>query len=167
MILHIVRSGDTVRKIADNYQCEVSDITSNNLHITDFKNLKPGMKLKIPFLSKPIIEVLEETESFISDYYPSLTENFKEDNLKNKNEEEVINETFETLKEETNEQAPIIEEEIIEQHLDNEKVIDNTLNKVVKLRNEMETHVPENLPFKGGYSGHIPPSIPNNFIRKI
>ena len=167
MILHIVRSGDTVRKIADNYQCEVSDITSNNLHITDFKNLKPGMKLKIPFLSKPILEVLEETESFISDYYPSLTENFKEDNLKNKQEEEVVNKTFETSKEETYEQTPIINEEIIEQPLVNEKVIDKPLNKGVELRSEMRSYTPENLPFKGGYSGHIPPSIPDNFIRKI
>lgn len=73
--------------IADNYQCEVSDITSNNLHITDFASLKPGMKLRIPFLSSPVMEVLEETESFISDYYPTLTEKFNED-VKNVVEEQ-------------------------------------------------------------------------------
>lgn len=72
MILHIVRSGETIRNIADNYQCDISDVTSNNLHITDFNNLKAGMKLKIPFLTKPVMDTLEETESFISDYYPSL-----------------------------------------------------------------------------------------------
>ena len=93
MILHIVRSGETIKMIADNYQCEISDITSNNLHITDFKNLKPGMKLKIPFLTKPIMEVLEETESFISDYYPTLNTDFKE----TKNKDEVKQEESITL----------------------------------------------------------------------
>ena len=79
LLLHIVRSGETIRVISDNYQCEISDITSNNLHITDFKNLKPGMKLRIPFLSKPIIETLEETESFVKDYYPNLDNKFTSD----------------------------------------------------------------------------------------
>ncbi len=79
--------------VADNYQCEISDITSNNLHITDFKNLKAGMKLKIPFLTKPIVEVLEETESFISDYYPTLNAEFKETKVKDEvSSEEVIKE---------------------------------------------------------------------------
>ena len=72
MLLHIVRSGENIHKIADNYQCEVSDITSNNLHITDFSHLQPGMKLRIPFITKETVDVLEETESFIKDYYPVL-----------------------------------------------------------------------------------------------
>ena len=93
--------------IADNYQVEVSDITSNNLHITDFKNLKPGMKLKIPFLSKPIVEVLEETESFISDYYPSLTEKFNEDNIKKENVKPIDTPT------EVIEEKPVVKEEDI------------------------------------------------------
>ena len=103
MILHIVRSGETIRNIADNYQCDISDITSNNLHITDFKNLKPGMKLKIPFLTKPIMDTLEETESFISDYYPSLKKDFvKEDVLPEKVKEEIVVEKKEEITEENN-----------------------------------------------------------------
>ena len=99
--------------IADNYQCELSDITSNNLHITDFKNLKPGMKLKIPFLTKPIMEVLEETESFISDYYPTLNTDFKE----TKNKDEVVKEesvTLDVVKMEENitEDSKVIDEDI-------------------------------------------------------
>ena len=90
MILHIVRSGESIKMIADNYQCEISDITSNNLHITDFKNLKAGMKLRIPFLTKPIMETLEETESFISDYYPSLDANFKDKKKKEEKKEEQV-----------------------------------------------------------------------------
>ncbi len=91
--------------IADNYQCEISDITSNNLHITDFKNLKAGMKLKIPFLTKPVMEILEETESFISDYYPSLNTNFKEE----KKKEEVI--VKEEIIENISEEIKRVEEE--------------------------------------------------------
>ena len=122
MILHIVRSGETVRAIADNYQCEISDITSNNLHITDFKNLKPGMKLRIPFLTKPIMDVLEETESFIKDYYPNLDENFKSD--------------FKDLKEEVKVQPEVLEEKPIGEKEEN-KPVEEVIIPEVKVDKEV------------------------------
>ena len=142
MILHIVRSGETIRAIADNYQCEVSDITSNNLHITDFKNLKPGMKLRIPFLSKPIIDTLEETESFISDYYPSINNKF---NKKDISKEEVIVE--EELKE-----APLKTDEVMEENI---KV---TEKPYINSR-ELSGY--------GMYTGNVKPNIPEKYIKKI
>ena len=145
MILHIVRSGETVRGIADNYQCEVSDITSNNLHITDFKNLKPGMKLKIPFLTKPIMEVLEETESFISDYYPSLTDKFNPENVKSKPQDEPI-------------EKPKMSEEAVEV----------THEEVIPKEKIISSHLVEKSPrYIGGYSGNVIPPIPEIYIKKI
>lgn len=130
--------------IADNYQCEISDITSNNLHITDFKNLKPGMKLKIPFLTKPIMEVLEETESFISDYYPTLNAEFKE----TKNKDEVVKE--ESITEDVN----VLDEEVtIERKED-------IVNKVIEDNN---TVIKNKIP----YYGNVIPKIDQKYIKKI
>ena len=141
LILHIVRSGETIRVIADNYQCEISDITSNNLHITDFKNLKPGMKLKIPFLTKPIMETLEETESFIKDYYPNLKENF-------------VAETPQPSKE--------VEEEV-------KDVVAETLQEeiVVKQVEEKKQTIIKQTVINQAYRGNIIPNIPPQYIKKI
>ena len=141
--------------IADNYQCELSDITSNNLHITDFKNLKPGMKLKIPFLTKPIMEVLEETESFISDYYPTLNTDFKE----TKNKDEVVKEesvTLDVVKMEENitEDSKVIDEEV--------PILrkEETVNKVSEDNN---TVIKNKIP----YYGNVVPKIDQKYIKKI
>jgi hypothetical protein len=144
LILHIVRSGETIRAIADNYQCEVSDITSNNLHITDFKNLKPGMKLRIPFLSKPIIDTLEETESFISDYYPSIDNKF--------NKKDVSHEEKNLPKEEIKQEEKIEEVIPVSEPIKEQKEIRNFVNY-----------------YNGNvvYSGNVVPQVPERFIKKI
>ena len=139
--------------IADNYQCELSDITSNNLHITDFKNLKPGMKLKIPFLTKPIMEVLEETESFISDYYPTLNTDFKETKNKVVKEESITKDVV--VKEENitidtkgiEEETPILRKE-------------ETVNEVIEDNN---TVIRNKIP----YYGNVIPKIDQKYIKKI
>ena len=140
-----MRSGETIRAIADNYQCEISDITSNNLHITDFKNLKPGMKLRIPFLSKPIIDTLEETESFISDYYPSIDTKF--------NKKEVIKE--EIIEEETNEPHEVSSESSIK----NDEILVSEEKKNINHQNNYRGNVL--------YTGNLMPNIPEKFIKKI
>ena len=138
LLLHIVRSGETIRVISDNYQCEISDITSNNLHITDFKNLKPGMKLRIPFLTKPIIETLEETESFIKDYYPNLNEKF--DNKVNLEKDDIPEEL-------------VVEEKVKEP-------------EEIKVAKPVEKDI-HNYPRFGYYSGNVIPEIPSKYIKKI
>ena len=155
MILHIVRSGETVRAIADNYQCEISDITSNNLHITDFKNLKPGMKLRIPFLTKPIMDVLEETESFIKDYYPNLDENFK-------SEFKTDEKPLETADQMLEENVIVANEEI----KPNEQIIvspEEKVNKEVFKKEILVKKVCE----KQDYRGNLMPNIPPQYIKKI
>ena len=154
MILHIVRSGENISKIADNYQCEISDITSNNLHITDFSHLQPGTKLRIPFLTKETIEVLEETESFVKDYYPVFDD--KKKNLANEKETEKVEE---------------IKEEIIPNN-DQIKEVIETIEKEPEIKENSVLEEQQITPKKhiqsyGYYSGNIIPKIPNNFIRKI
>ena len=148
MILHIVRSGESIKMIADNYQCEISDITSNNLHITDFKNLKAGMKLRIPFLTKPIMETLEETESFISDYYPSLDANFKDKKKKEEKKEEQV--------------IPIPIE------IENEEVIEVTEEIKEEIKRDIKKEViTPNLNQNNLYYGNVIPNIPEKYIKKI
>lgn len=141
--------------IADNYQCEETDITSNNLHITDFKNLRPGMKLKIPFISKPIIDTLEETESFISDYYPSLKTDFKE-------EVKVEPETPIPVKVtvEKEEQISTEKEEKHTETLEQNIIFDNPSTPVEQ--REVKVLSPY-----GFYSGNVIPNIPDRYIKKI
>ena len=142
VLLHIVRSGETIRGIADNYQCEISDITSNNLHITDFKNLKAGMKLRIPFLSKPIMDTLEETESFIQDYYPDLKGEFK--------------------KEKFEEARPNVEPEPVIEEVKKEEEISKPLTP--PKNPELPRY--DNYP-KTSYYGNVMPKIPKEYIKKI
>lgn len=150
MLLHIVRSGENISKIADNYQCLVSDITSNNLHITDFNHLQPGMKLRIPFLTKETIEILEETESFVKDYYPTFDENKKKE--------------FSAKKEENNAEIAVTNEEIIEAIETIEK--EPEIEKIPTLE-KPKTSAEKPKYCYGCYSGNIVPKIPDNFIRKI
>ena len=150
MLLHIVRSGENISKIADNYQCEISDITSNNLHITDFNHLQPGMKLRIPFLTKETIEILEETESFVKDYYPTFDENKKKE--------------FSVKKEENNGEITVTNEEIIEAIETVEK--EPEIEKISSSEN-VKKDIEKPKQCYGFYTGNIVPKIPEKFIRKI
>ena len=152
MLLHIVRSGETIRGIADNYQCEISDITSNNLHITDFKNLKAGMKLKIPFLSRPIIDTLEETESFIQDYYPNLKAEFKKENVV-PSEQETPAEKVE----------PPEAKEVLKPI---EKVVEPVAKEPIKTIEKPKADRYINYP-NAWYFGNVAPKIPDQYIKKI
>jgi hypothetical protein len=155
VLLHIVRSGENINKIADNYQCEVSDITSNNLHITDFSHLQPGMKLRIPFLTKETIEVLEETESFIKDYYPNLNKDFKTETKEVKDDiSEPDENSLKPILEETKE-VEIKEENIVSPASELPKEI---------IKNES---LVKNPCIKNVYRGNVIPNIPPQYIKKI
>ena len=87
MLIHIVRSGENIHKILDHYGILRSELVSENRHITDFFNLKPGTKLKIPVISNQVLETLEETEPFVEEYYPKAKEIIKNESINEKNEE--------------------------------------------------------------------------------
>lgn len=92
VLIHIVRSGENIHKILDHYGILRNELISENRHITDFSNLKPGTKLKIPVISNQVIEALEETEPFVEEYYPKAKELTKDEFIKEKKEEEIIEE---------------------------------------------------------------------------
>lgn len=140
-----MRSGETLSQIALLYHCDVNDITGNNLHITDFKKLMPGTKLKIPFLNKEVIDTLEETESFISDYYPK----FDGKTTKKNNEEHL-----ESIKKNQ-------DEEITEKPLEKEEL---EVEKKPKISENSQYNLPR---YNSLYFGNVPPNLPKENIRKI
>lgn len=153
MLIHIVSPGESIGKIADGYHCSINDIKANNLHITDFYHLAAGTKLKIPFITKEKQEVLEETEPFISDYYPTYNgylDGMKKENAKT---EEVILEKPEEV-----ENPVIIEEETKKVEV---KPVDNKVLKA-KQSNSYMMYNPMQL-----YFGNVIPNYDKKYIRKI
>ena len=71
MIIHIVKSNERLIDIINFYSLSFDDLKVNNLHITDFNNILPGTKLKIPTLTSENIQILNNTEPLVSDYYDS------------------------------------------------------------------------------------------------
>ena len=145
ILLHIVRSGENISQIADMYHCDINDIKGNNLHITDFKKLMPGTKLKIPFLNKEVIDTLEETESFISDYYPKF-EGKINDVKAEKQKENFVEKSVEKT-----EEIPLENKEIVEE-------------KKPQISENSNINIPR---YNVNYFGNIPPRISEKFIRKI
>lgn len=94
MIIHIVKYNENINIILNHYKVSLNDLMSMNQHITDWSNITPGMKLRIPLLNKEVLNILEDTEPFIEEYYPSIS-NKIEDNPKN----EIIEEKKEDIKE--------------------------------------------------------------------
>ena len=155
MLIHIVRPNENISKIANCYHCEVEDIVSNNKHITDYQKLAPGTKLKIPFITKEKKETLEETESFISDYYPKFKGldgyKFAQEEVKAKDtkiieaKKENINSTNDSL-EETKEEV-------------------NNVSSVEKTEKHLSKPIINH--YHCGYFGNIVPKIDPKYIRKI
>ena len=102
----------------------------------------PGTKLKIPFLNKEVIEVLEETESFISDYYPKFDGKINEFKPENK-------------------MVEIKEEEVLIESL---KVDEVKEEKKPPLSENSNINIPK---YNINYLGNIPPKISSEKIRKI
>ncbi len=174
MLIHIVKTGETVDKITDSYRILKSDLISNNQHITDFSHLKSGMKLKIPLLSKDTLETLEETEAFIDDYYPSF-EKFLSNN------ETIIADT--ETKEINNKQVEMIEEV---KDVTYEKEVEVTQNEEIKyesktyeqkyeskqeVKDEEQNKSHNNNVFQypqvNYYRGNVIPNYNQKYIKKI
>lgn len=88
MIIHIVRPNEKVDSIMNHYMISKNELISNNGHINDWNNLIPGVKIRIPEITKEILEVLDESEPFVEEYYPKQEEKEKKiinDDDSNKN----------------------------------------------------------------------------------
>lgn len=160
MLIHIVKTGETIDKITNSYRILKSDLISNNLHITDFSHLKSGMKLKIPLLSKDSIETLEESEAFIDDYYPSF------EKFLNSTEEYNTNKQIE----EESKQEEIIDVEPEQIIVEKTKVVEKKENIVLeekKIEVDNNGLYRSNNIYQNYYSGNVIPNYNNKFIKKI
>lgn len=70
MIIHIVRPGENIGKILNHYGITHEELVGENQHLSDFLHIKPGTKLRIPLINAQTLEILEETEPFVEEYYP-------------------------------------------------------------------------------------------------
>lgn len=126
MIIHIVKDNQNLKTISNNYNVSKNDIISNNKHISDWQNLKLGMKIKIPLLNEEVNNELEESEPFIEDYY------LKKEDVIN---EEIYEDSIEDLKEDS-----IIDnlDEFIEERKEDESLNTNIENKDLTSKNKGE-----------------------------
>ena len=69
IIIHIVRENEKITDILRNYNVTLDDIKVCNLHITDFNNLRPSTKLRIPSINSETVEILDKSEPLVSQYY--------------------------------------------------------------------------------------------------
>lgn len=72
MIIHIVKNNESLQNIMDLYHVSYEEIISYNAHITDFRNLICGMKVKVPLLSEEVEQILNYSEGFITPYYEKI-----------------------------------------------------------------------------------------------
>ena len=155
MIIHIVREGETIRKIIAHYEVSENDLLSENRHITDWYHLVPGMKIRIPLLNEETLEVLEETEPFIEDYYKEIDEKTNTsiddlDTLDNKHDNILNNTKDDTLSidniEKELSQKELEESSFDDKNEENQKVIkEDRKNKGNTLKNN------EIIFYKNGY----------------
>lgn len=54
MHIHIVQKGDTLWKLAQEYQVDFEELKKANAHLADPDKIMPGMKIKIPTKSVPV-----------------------------------------------------------------------------------------------------------------
>ena len=101
MRYHIVRTTDTIERIANVYNMTIYEIKTNNTHISDWRHLIPGTKIMLPAIPDYVKDELDDTEPFIEDYYPKI--NHQIEIKKEEIEEEKNNDIEEEPKVEINE----------------------------------------------------------------
>lgn len=78
MLEHIVKNGERIEDILSMYHLELEELIQLNLHITDFYNLLSGTKIKVPLIHNETEQILDNTESFVQQYYPKIHDVFEE-----------------------------------------------------------------------------------------
>lgn len=88
MRYHIVRTTDTIDRIASIYNMTIQEIKNSNEHISDWRKLIPGTKIRLPAIPDHVRDELEDTEPFIEDYYPKIHHNINQNIINNEDEKE-------------------------------------------------------------------------------
>ncbi len=66
---HVIKSGDSLKKLSRTYNAVESEIIESNPHISDFENLQPGMKINIPINNANTKSEIGYVKPFIENYY--------------------------------------------------------------------------------------------------
>ncbi len=66
---HVIKSGDSLKKLSITYNAVESEIIESNPHISDFENLQPGMKINIPINNDNTKSEMGYVKPFIENYY--------------------------------------------------------------------------------------------------
>lgn len=72
MNYHIVRTNDKMETIINLYNLTTNELVDLNKHITNWNNLIPGTRIKLPPISEALFDELNDIEPFIEDYYPKI-----------------------------------------------------------------------------------------------
>ncbi len=88
---HVIKSGDSLKKLSRMYNAVESEIIENNPHISDFENLQPGMKINIPINNNNTKSEMGYVKPFIENYYKK-NENQSNNNNSNNNNNNNIQE---------------------------------------------------------------------------
>lgn len=134
MLEHIVKNGESIGHILELYHLELQELKAVNLHITDLDNIMSGMKIKIPLINKEIEQILTNTESFVQQYYPKITDLFEDD-----------------VKVDSPKEKQAIEKEVIKEEAKEETKEEITRSQDI----EKTRHIP-----RRAYPGIIPPRNP-------
>ncbi len=78
---HVIKAGETLKRIALSYNLETGEITKINQHISNWERLVPGTKIRLPSISNQLSEEIDEVEPFIEDYYPKIELPIKEEKI--------------------------------------------------------------------------------------
>ena len=74
MNTHIVRVNEKIESIVSLYNLTEDEVMKINQHIKDWEHLIPGTKLRLPRIPEIVQTELDNTEPFIEEYYPKITE---------------------------------------------------------------------------------------------
>ena len=70
MKFHIVKNGESLKDILFMYSITEDEFRELNRHIKSWKDLIPGIKVKIPVIPESVDNDILDMEPFIEDYYP-------------------------------------------------------------------------------------------------
>lgn len=128
MNYHIVRTNDKLNTIINLYNLTIDEVKDLNKHISNWDNLIPGTRIKLPVISEAVADELNDIEPFIEDYYPKI--DLKRYESKDEEEDSKVDELVQV------EESQVIEEnESIynKEEKDKEKIKNSNFTNSIKL----------------------------------
>lgn len=111
MNYHIVRTNDKLETIINLYNLNVNELIDLNKHISNWNNLIPGTRIKLPVISESLSEELNDIEPFIEDYYPKIDLKRFESYDGSDNNQNIIEKVEEKIEDEIEDETENVEQE--------------------------------------------------------